>query len=94
MGGDFLHREFDLQSGDAVEVTLNSAANVMLLDPENFSLYQRGQDYGYYGGHAATSPAVLAAPRSGKWHLVVNLGGYPGRVRAGVRVVQTQEAAR
>jgi hypothetical protein len=85
---EFLHSEFDLNKGDVVEVTLNSRANVMLLDAMNFSAYQRGEAHRYYGGHAEKSPVRLTVPRSGKWHVVVNLGGYAGSVRAGVRVLQ------
>jgi hypothetical protein len=83
----FLHQEFDLQAGDIVEVTLDAPANVMLLDPANFSNYKNGLSYRYHGGHATESPVRLLTPRSGTWHVVVNLGGYPGRVRAGVRVI-------
>ena len=34
---NFLHQKFDLQPGDIVEVDLDSRANAMLLDPDNFS---------------------------------------------------------
>jgi Domain of unknown function (DUF1883) len=88
----FLHQEFELQAGDIVEVTLDAPANVMLLDPANFSNYKDGLSYHYHGGYAETSPVRLTTPRSGAWHVVVNLGGYPGRVRAGVRVFRDQEA--
>lgn len=88
---EFLHREFDLQPGDVVEVTLDSRANVMLLDAANFSNYEKGVPYRYHGGHAEESPVRLSPPQPGKWHLVVNLGGYAGRVRAGLRVFREQE---
>jgi Domain of unknown function (DUF1883) len=93
MGLDFLHQEFDLQAGDIVEVSLDAPANVMLLDPTNFSNYQEGLSYRYHGGHAETSPVRLLPPRSGSWHVVVNLGGYPGSVRAVVRVFRDQGVA-
>ena len=89
---NFLHSEFELKRGDVVEVTLDSQANVMLLDSMNFSAYQRGDNNRYYGGHAEKSPVRLTVPQSGKWHVVVDLGGYAGSVRAGVRVLE--EASR
>ena len=85
---EFLHEELKLNPGDIVEVTLDAPANVMLMDSTNFSSYQGGSTSRYYGGYADKSPVRLAVPHSGKWHVVVNLGGYPGRVRAGVRVLQ------
>ncbi len=93
MERNFLHQEFDLLSGDLVEVTLNSPANVMLLDPANYSNYKDGLSYRYHGGHAEKSPVQLSAPRAGKWHVVVNLGGYPGSVEAVVRIYRDQEVA-
>jgi hypothetical protein len=89
----FLHEEFDLLAGDIVEVTLDAPANVMLLDPANFSNYKDGLSYRYHGGHVETSPVRLTTPRSGAWHVVVNLGGYPGSVEAVVRVYRDQGVA-
>jgi len=85
---NYLHYEFDLQSNDTVEVTLDKQANVRLLDANNFSLYKRGKKHRYYGGKATKSPAYLAPPPSGHWHLVVDLGGYPGTVKASVRTIK------
>jgi hypothetical protein len=93
MGKTFLHQEFELQAGDIVEVTLDAPANVMLLDPANFSNYENGLSYRYHGGHVTESPAEIHTPRSGTWYVVVDLGGYPGRVRAEARVYRPQGVA-
>ncbi len=87
---NFLHQAFDLQAGDIVEVTLDAPANVLLLDPANFSDYESGLSYRYHGGHAETSPVRLSPPRPGTWHVVVDLGGYPGSVQAVVRIFRDQ----
>lgn len=92
-GIHFLHQEFDLQTGDIVEVTLDAPANVILLDPANYSNYKKNLSYRYHGGHVEESPARLATPHPGKWHVVVNLGGYPGSVRAVARVYRDQGVA-
>ena len=91
---EFLQQELDLQPEDVVEVSLDSQANVMLLDPPNFSSYSRGDTYHYFGGFAEKTPVRLSVPRPGKWYVVVNLGGYPGSVRAGFRVLRSEEEAR
>ncbi len=85
---NFLHQEFDAGPKDVIEVTLDGQANVMLLDPANYSSYRRGQGFRYYGGHAKESPFRIAPPHQGHWHVVVDLGGYGGHVRAGIRVLQ------
>jgi Domain of unknown function (DUF1883) len=91
---DYLHQDFDLNAGDVVQVTLDGQANVMLLDQANYEAYASGRPYRYHGGHVTTSPVSLVAPHTGKWHVVVDLGGSAGSVRAGVSVLRGVEAAR
>lgn len=85
---NYLHYDLNCTSGDVVEVTLDKQANVRLLDEINFGKYKRGAKHSYHGGLAKTSPFRLAVPRPGHWHLVVDLGGYAGTVRASVRTVK------
>jgi len=87
---NYLHYDFNLQPGEIVEVTLDKQANVRLLDDNNYSLYQRGAQHRYYGGRATKSPARIAAPHAGYWHLVIDLGGYAGTVKASVRTIRGQ----
>jgi hypothetical protein len=84
---NFLQYDLHLSSTDVVEVTLDKQANVKLLDDINFSYYKRGQRHTYYGGRATKSPTLLKPPHAGYWHLVVDLGGYAGTVRASVRTM-------
>ena len=79
---NYLHQEFDAGPNDVIEVTLDHAANVLLLDPINYSNYKNGHPYRYHGGYAKTSPLRLSPPRADHWHLVVDLGGNTGTVRA------------
>lgn len=84
----YLHNDLGLRgAGDVIEVTLDHAANVKLMDSSNFSNYRSGNQHRYYGGHATRSPVRLSVPHSGHWHLAVDLGGYGGSVRAGIRVL-------
>jgi hypothetical protein len=85
---NFLNYELQLDAGDIVEVTLDKQANVRLLDDINFSSYKAGQHHTYYGGLAKVSPARLRPPHAGHWHLVVDLGGYAGTVRASVKTIK------
>jgi hypothetical protein len=85
---NFLHYEVDADDGDIVEVTLDRQANVRLLDGTNFSSFRSGRRHTCHGGLAKRSPIRLATPRAGRWHVVVDLGGYAGTVRAEVRVLR------
>jgi hypothetical protein len=85
---EHLHRVFDLGEGQAVEVTLvGNAANVLLLDESNYQSYVEGKPYNYHGGYTRVTPFRVEAPRPGRWHLVVDLGGGPGRVQASSQIV-------
>ena len=85
-----LHQTIEAGPHDVIEVVLDGAANVMLLDNANYQRYQASQTYDYAGGLATHSPFRIVPPGAGQWHLVVDLGGYPGRVKAAVRVLQGQ----
>ena len=84
---NFIHYELDAGPGNIIQVILDKQANVRLLDNINFQKYRSGQQHNYYGGLTKTSPISLAAPYHGRWHVVIDLGGYPGIVRASVQVV-------
>jgi len=83
--------QFDLgqqQRGAVAEVTLSgNAANVRLLDSSNFQHYKSGRQHRYYGGHATRSPVRLTIPNNGHWYIVIDTGGYRGRVKASVSML-------
>ncbi len=90
---EYLHKEYDLQEGDVVEVNLSgNAANVLLLDPENFEKYRKNIPCDYEGGYARTTPYRIRAPHAGHWHLVIDLGGGAGRVAASSLVLSGSES--
>jgi hypothetical protein len=83
----FLHWEIDAGPDNVIAVRLNRQANVRLLDDINFSAYRSGQSHRYRGGLAKRSPATLGPPHSGRWHVVVDLGGYAGSLEAAVSII-------
>lgn len=80
--------EFDLKQrkrGETAVVTLNTAANVRLLDSSNRSSFKAGRQHRYAGGHVTKTPYRIQIPRDGHWWLVVDTAGR-SRVKAGVRI--------
>ena len=67
-----------------------SAADVLLLDPVNFSKYCEGKKPVFYsgGGHYRHPPARVSIPQEGRWYVVADLGGYGTNARATVEVQQ------
>lgn len=86
---NFLHTDFNGGPENVVVVTLDGQANVMLLDDLAFASYRSGGRFTYHGGWATKSPIQLRPPTTGHWHVVVDLGGRAGQVRAGIRIVGT-----
>ncbi|HGY2543753.1 TPA: DUF1883 domain-containing protein [Citrobacter freundii] len=84
----FTHYDLrQLKSGQVVEVNLaGNAANVMLMNNNNFLKYRSGRASNYYGGHVTSSVTRLRVPSSGHWHIAIDLGGYAGTVRSSVNV--------
>lgn len=84
---EHLHYPLDVQQGDVIEVVIDRAANVLLLDAPNYADYVSGLTFEYHGGYADVSPYRLPSPYPGHWHLAIDLGGGAGSVRASVQVV-------
>lgn len=76
-----------LSANEIVEVTLQNAANVSLMDSSNFQSYRNGRRHTYYGGHITQSPHRISVPYSGHWILAIDLGGYGGTIRSSVRIL-------
>ncbi|MGC4031489.1 MAG: DUF1883 domain-containing protein [Tepidisphaeraceae bacterium] len=78
------------QAGEIVQVTLSgNAANVRLMDSSNLSSYKSGRRHTFYGGMATKSPVNLQIPRSGNWHVAVDMQGLRGTVRTSIRLLPT-----
>lgn len=78
-------------AGSVVEVTLKgSAANVRLMDNSNFNSYKAGRRHQYHGGLAKSSPVRLQVPRSGTWHVAVDMQGLRGTVQSGIRIIPVE----
>lgn len=77
------------QTGDVVEVTLSSVANVRLMDTSNFNNYKNGMKHIYTGGLVRQSPIRLTVPSVGHWHVAIDIQGIQGSngLKAGVKVV-------
>jgi hypothetical protein len=74
--------------GAVVRVTLSgNAANVRLFDSSNYQAFKSGRNARGIGGQVRRSPVDIEIPRTGRWYVVVDYGGHPGRGKAGVEVL-------
>ena len=77
----------NLSSGKIVEVSLSNAANVRLMNHQNFQRYSNGQQHKFFGGNVKQSPFKIAIPNLDHWFVAIDLGGYTGTIRSNVRVL-------
>ncbi|MEG0133375.1 MAG: DUF1883 domain-containing protein [Clostridium sp.] len=59
----------------SVEVQLNYATDVFLVDSVNYRKYCSKQSFTYSGGHYSRSPVNITVSGSGRWYLIVRGGG-------------------
>lgn len=59
----------------SVEVHLQHAADVFLVDSYNFQKYKSGQRFKYYGGYFNRTPVHITVEGTGRWYLIVKGGG-------------------
>lgn len=55
----------------SVEVELQYASNVFLVDSANFQKYKSGRQFTYHGGHYNQTPVTITVNGSGRWYLIV-----------------------
>jgi hypothetical protein len=83
------HLYYDLghqKKGAVAVVTLDKQANVRLMTSSNYRAFSSGRQSRFHGGLARKSPVRLGIPSNDHWYVVVDFGGLPGQVRAGVQV--------
>lgn len=87
----FTHYPLGLvEKNQKVEVNLQgNAANVLLLDEKNYQQYLNNKPFIHIGGLVIKSPHHFIVPRADSWHLVIDLGGYAGKVKSKVTVHPT-----
>jgi hypothetical protein len=86
---DHLATQFDLAAGDVVEVMIDQRTNVRLMTLANYQAYRSLRDYRAVGSGFTAGVVRLAAPHSGRWVLVLDLGGRAGTIRhSNVRVTR------
>lgn len=84
---NFLHYDVNVGIGQSIRIDLDAQANVKLMDDANYSNYRNGRQYKFYGGSAIKTPVIMQAPYSGRWNLVIDMGGYAGKVNVSVTVI-------
>ena len=76
-----------VSAGKIVEVILGYAANVRIMDSSNYSSFKAGRNARFIGGYVTRTPYKVTLPNSAHWYVVIDLGGYAGKVKSAVRVL-------
>lgn len=83
----FLHYQIKADPSKIVQVTIDGEATVKLLDTLNFSKYRLGKEHTFQGGLYPPSAIEFRVPVKDVWHVVIDLGGKKGEVKASVKLI-------
>ncbi len=79
----------NLKAGNYVEIRMNMAANVRVMNMEAFENYKKKMPHDFIGGYVRFTPYAVTLPADGHWFVAVDRGGRPGTVTASVSIYQT-----
>ena len=78
-----------LDEGKTLEIVLDHAAYVRVMDQENYNEYKHRRAYKSHSKYVTSSPYVVKTPRASHWYVVVDLEGKPGVINSVVRISQS-----
>lgn len=81
----YMYWTVDLDEGDQIEISIDQAANVMVMRPSAFQNFQSGKAYTYHGGYYNQTPVILKPRGTGRQHVVVE-NPHGGEIGASVLV--------
>ncbi len=84
----FIHSQEHLNGGDRVRLDCDTQCNFMLTTDSNFSSYQAGERFQYFGGHFKRFPAFITAPHSDNWNITIDLAGGQANIRYNLSVLR------
>jgi hypothetical protein len=80
----------DAVAGDTVEVTLGYAANVLILNAENYAFYKENKPHRFTGGYIEHSPYKAVLTDAGHWFVIIDSGSFFSKIRAFVRFIPSR----
>jgi hypothetical protein len=84
----FIHSREYLSRGDVVQLNCDTQCNFMITTDSDFSSYQRGGRFQYYGGHYSRFPARIVVPQSDNWNITIDLGGGRADIRYNISILR------
>ena len=85
---EFIHFRVKAGPESIIQVNISQPAYVRLMDELNFQKYKMKKNYKYTGGYASTPKVDLRPHVRSEWHVVVDLEGMSGHVRASVDILR------
>lgn len=85
---NYLHYEVHAGPGNIIKVRIDTRANVRLLDTLHYQKYKMGKPYEGSGGETDPPGREFRVQHKDVWHVVVDLGGKAGTVKAQVDVLR------
>lgn len=84
---NYLHYEVHAGPQHIIKVRIDRPANVRLLDTLHFQKYRLGKSFEGAGGETDPPGREFRVQHRDTWHIVIDLGGKKGTVKAQVDVL-------
>ncbi|MDR0569886.1 MAG: DUF1883 domain-containing protein [Clostridiales Family XIII bacterium] len=73
------------REGAMTEIALGYAANVRLMDADNYALFRQNAPHKFTGGYIQRSPYKAVLPSDGHWYVVIDAGSFFGKIKCLVK---------
>jgi len=84
----FLHYQVKADPDRIIQVTIDHEASIKLMDTFNFAKYSQGKTPDFQGGIYPASTVEFRVYKNDTWHVVVDLDGKKGEVKASVKLIK------
>lgn len=65
-------REY-FEAGHQLSVTCSHQTNVLVMDDENYALFNKNKDHAWIGGFSSIFPVHITITESGYWNVVMSI---------------------
>ena len=76
-----------VDQGKVVEISLNYAASIKVMDTTNYYSFKKGGKYKYIGEYVDKSPYQITIPYPARWYVVLELDGLAAKVASSVKIL-------
>jgi hypothetical protein len=84
----YIHYKIKADKDQVVQITTDHEASIKLMDTFNYAKFQKGKTCDFFGGAYPASTVEFRVHKLDEWHVVIDLEGRAGFVKASVNLIK------